>query len=142
MECEMKKGQPDDLFRLARTVERKTEAELCFRTKSERGYDFAFGKNGHVVYAEPIELKESMKAGEAFRVVGRSTVRHFAANADAVQNLEPEGIHQMRVGLRRLRAAIPLFSHALPGGRTEKIKTNPKRLPNGRAPARYVHLFG
>src|SRR5712671_4674885 len=45
LEWELKKGQPDDLFRLARTVELKTEAELCFRTKSERGYDFAFGKN-------------------------------------------------------------------------------------------------
>src|SRR5216683_1806060 len=38
LELELKKGQPDDLFRLARTIERKTEAELYFRTKSERGY--------------------------------------------------------------------------------------------------------
>jgi inorganic triphosphatase YgiF len=141
LELELKKGQPGDLFRLAKTVERKAEAELYFRTKSERGYDFAFGKNGHVVYAEPIELKESMEAGEAFRIIGRSTVRHFAANADAVQNLEPEGIHQMRVGLRRLRAAISLFSHALPGGRTEKIKTELKWLTNELAPAREIDVF-
>jgi len=141
LELELKKGRPDDLFRLAKAVERKAQAELYFRTKSERGYDLAFGKSGHAVYAEPIELKEDMEADEAFRIIGRSTVRHFAANADAVQNLEPEGIHQMRVGLRRLRTAMSLFSHALPGDRSEKIKAELKWLTNELAPAREIDVF-
>ena len=55
-----------------------------------------------------------------------TTLRLPFANADAVQNLEPEGIHQMRVGLRRLRAAISLFSRALPGQRSEKIEAELK----------------
>jgi inorganic triphosphatase YgiF len=74
LELELKKGRPDDLFRLAKTVERKMQAELYFRTKSERGYDFALGKNGHVVYAELVELKESMEASEAFRVFDGSAL--------------------------------------------------------------------
>src|SRR4030088_1340449 len=55
LELELKEGRPDDLFRLAKVVERKAHGELYFRTKSERGYDLAFGKSGHAVYAEPIE---------------------------------------------------------------------------------------
>jgi inorganic triphosphatase YgiF len=141
LELELKKGHPNDLFRLAKTVEKQAQAELYFRTKSERGYDLAFRHSGHAVYAEPIELKRDMEAGEAFRIIGRSTVRHFAANSDAVQNLEPEGIHQMRVGLRRLRAAISLFSHALPGRRTEKIKVELKWLTKELAPAREIDVF-
>jgi inorganic triphosphatase YgiF len=141
LELELKKGDPDDLFRLARTVGRKAQAELYFRTKSERGYDLAFGKNGRAVYAEPIELREDIEAGEAFRIIGRSTFRHFAANVDAVQNLDPEGIHQMRVGLRRLRAAISLFSRMLSGGPTEKIKAQLKWLTSELAPAREIDVF-
>jgi inorganic triphosphatase YgiF len=141
LELELKEGRPDDLFRLAKVVERKAHGELYFRTKSERGYDLAFGKSGHAVYAEPIELKKDMEAGEAFRFVGRSTVRHFGANADAIQNLEPEGIHQMRVGLRRLRAAISLFSRALPGQRSEKIEAELKWLTKELAPGREIDVF-
>jgi CHAD domain-containing protein len=73
-----------------------------------------------------------MTAEEAFRVVVRSAVRHFAANADAVRMLDSEGIHQMRVGLRRLRAAISLFSHILSEAREQKSRE--------RAPA--VMAFG
>jgi CHAD domain-containing protein len=47
----------------------------------------------------------------------------------------------MRVGLRRLRAAISLFSHALPAGPTEKIKTELKWLTNELAPAREIDVF-
>jgi CHAD domain-containing protein len=70
-----------------------------------------------------------------------TTLRLPFANADAVQNLEPEGIHQMRVGLRRLRAAISLFSHFLPGQRSEKIKAELKWLTKELAPAREIDVF-
>jgi inorganic triphosphatase YgiF len=141
LELELKKGDPDDLFHLARAVGRKAQAELYFRTKSDRGYDLAFGNNGRAVYAEPIELSEDMEAGEAFRIIGRSTVRHFAANVDAVKNLDPEGIHQMRVGLRRLRAAISLFSRILSGKSTEKTKAQLRWLTGELAPAREIDVF-
>ena len=82
-----------------------------------------------------------MEAGEAFRVIARSTFRHFSANSDAVQNLDPEGVHQIEVGLRRLRAAISLFSGMLPDGHAEQIKTGLKWLTNELAPAREIDVF-
>jgi CHAD domain-containing protein len=36
---------------------------------------------------------------------------------------DPEGLHQMRVALRRLRAAISLFSDMLPDPQTSALKT-------------------
>ncbi|XIA64527.1 CHAD domain-containing protein [Bradyrhizobium sp. TZ2] len=75
-----------------------------------------------------------MSVIEGFRAIARSTLRHFSGNADAVRNLHPEGVHQMRVGLRRLRAAISLFSKALPGAKTEGIKTELRWLTNELAP--------
>ena len=141
LELELKKGHPDDLFRLAKSVERNAAAELYFKTKAERGYSLACGDQSHAVYAEPIELQKQMSAGEAFRIIARSTIRHFAANADAVRELDPDGIHQMRVGLRRLRAAISMFSHLLPGERTEQMKAELKWLTSELAPARELDVF-
>lgn len=140
LELELKKGHPKHLFRLAKTIERRAQAELYLRTKSERGYELVDGRKGRAIYAEPIRLEQDMEAREAFRVIARSTFRHFAANADAVRNLDPEGVHQMRVGLRRLRTAISLFSGML-SGRAEEMKAELKWLTNELAPAREIDVF-
>ena len=141
VELELKSGRLVDLFRVAKTIERKGGAELDLRSKAERGYDLAGGKDHQVVLAEAIELNRDMTAAEAFRAIARSAVRHFSGNADAVRNFDPEGIHQMRVGLRRLRAAISLFSKLLSGSGTEEIKAKLKWLTVELAPARELDVF-
>ena len=130
-----------DLFRIARAIERRSGAELDLRSKSDRGYGLAQGKEDQVVFAEPIELECDMMASEAFRVIARATVRHFSANADAVRNLDPEGVHQMRVGLRRLRAAISLFSKVLPRAGAGAVRRELKWLTAELAPAREIDVF-
>jgi inorganic triphosphatase YgiF len=140
-ELELKSGRPVDLFRIAKELERKSQAELDMRSKAELGYGLARGKKGQVVFAEDVELKPDMTTGEAFRVIARASFRHFSANADAVRNGDSEGVHQMRVGLRRLRAAISLFSKALSGTGTEKVKQELKWLTNELAPARELDVF-
>ena len=82
-----------------------------------------------------------MEAIDAFKVIAHSTMRHFADNADAVRASAAEGIHQMRVGLRRTRAATSLFAPILPKGRTERIKSELKWLTNELAPARELAVF-
>ncbi|KRR04268.1 CYTH and CHAD domain-containing protein [Bradyrhizobium valentinum] len=141
LELELKSGNFVDLFRVAKAIERKSEAELDLRSKAERGYDLAGGKDHQVVFAEAIELESDMTAAEACRAIARSPVRHFSGNADAVRNGDPEGIHQMRVGLRRLRAAISLFSKLLSSAGTEKIKAELKWLTGELAPARELDVF-
>jgi inorganic triphosphatase YgiF len=141
LELELKSGRPVDLFRLARTIERKAAAELDLRSKSERGYALARGKATNVASAEAIALEAEMPAGDAFRIIARSAVRHFSGNADAVREADPEGVHQMRVGLRPLRAAISLFSKVLSPANTEAIKAELKWLTGELAPAREIDVF-
>lgn len=140
-ELELKSGRLVDLFRVAKAIERESGAELDLRSKAQRGYDLADGKDHEVVFAGPIELAYDMAAGEAFRAIARATVRHFSENADAVRNGDSEGIHQMRVGLRRLRAAISLFSKLLSAAGTEKIKSELRWLTGELAPAREIDVF-
>lgn len=141
LELELKRGRPVDLFRMAKTLERKSQAELDLRSKSDRGYALARGEEHPVMSADGIMLDADMSADAAFRIVARATARHFSGNANAVRRGDAEGIHQMRVGLRRLRAAISLFSGILSRTGREKAKTDLKWLSNELAPAREIDVF-
>lgn len=141
VELELKSGRVADLFRLARDLERKTGAELDLRSKSERGYRLFSGDSGGAQRAEPIRLKHDLSPRDAFRDIAKSTLRHFSGNADPVRNMDSEGVHQMRVGLRRLRAAISLFADVLPQATTARIKLELKWLTGELAPAREIDVF-
>ncbi|RXH41587.1 CYTH and CHAD domain-containing protein [Bradyrhizobium zhanjiangense] len=141
LELELKSGHVADLFRLARDVERRTGAELDLRSKAERGYLLVAGGGGGAQRAEPIALKAGLSPREAFRIIAHSTLRHVTANADPVRDMDAEGVHQMRVGLRRLRAAISLFADILPRASTARIKAELKWLTGELAPAREIDVF-
>jgi triphosphatase len=71
-----------------------------------------------------------------------STLRHITANETAVQRSDSEGVHQMRVGLRRLRAAISLFSKLFGDKQTERIKSELHWLRRGElSPARDLDVY-
>ena len=106
-ELELKDGSPADLFRAARSFERRTGAELDLRSKAEKGYQLAEGGRESARHAEPIQLDGKLSVSEAFTVITSSTFRHFATNADAVRKLDAEAVHQMRVGLRRTAPPSP-----------------------------------
>lgn len=141
LELELKSGRAADLFHLARSLVRKTGAELDLRSKSERGYQLVAGDGGGAQHAEPIQLKHGLSPQDAFRAIAHSTLRQVTANADPVREMEPEGVHQMRVGLRRLRAAISLFADILPRASTARIKSELKWLTGELAPAREIDVF-
>lgn len=140
-ELELKAGNSTDLFRVARSFEGKTGAELDLRSKAEKGYQLAESSRETARRAEPIHLSEKLSVNEAFTVISSSTLRHFATNADAVRNFEGEAIHQMRVGLRRTRAAISLFKDILPHASTARINEELKWLAGELAPAREIDVF-
>jgi triphosphatase len=50
-------------------------------------------------------------------------------------------VHEMRVGMRRLRTAISLFSDMLAGAETEKMKTELKWVTEQLGPARELDVF-
>lgn len=141
LELELKSGHVADLFRLARMFERKAAAELDLRSKAEQGFKLLAGNGNDAQRAEPIQLTHELSPRDAFRVIAHSTLRQITANADPVRDGDSEGVHQMRVGLRRLRAAISLFDDILPRVRTERIKAELKWLTGELAPARESDVF-
>ncbi|WP_426435581.1 CHAD domain-containing protein [Bradyrhizobium genosp. P] len=140
-ELELKSGRPADLFSLARKFGRKTGAELDLRSKSEKGYRLFEDDGERAMHAAPTQLDRELSPNEAFRMIAFATLQHFACNADAVRALDSEAIHQMRVGLRRTRAAISLFNNVLPRTNTAQIKAELEWLTRELAPAREIDVF-
>jgi triphosphatase len=141
LELELKHGKAGDLFKLAREMGKLAPATLSLKSKSERGYDLIEDAPAQAARAERILLRRGMSTMDAFRIIGRSVLRHIANNEAAVRRSDSEGVHRMRVGLRRLRAAISLFSKLFGDQGTERIKSELKWLTGELAPARDLDVY-
>ena len=136
IEIELKDGDPAGIAHVADRLAGSAPIAYMAQSKPERGYALSAGEAAKPLRAGTIELDPEVSAAEAFQIVALSCLDHAIANARAVREGETEGIHQMRVGLRRLRAAISLFKELLPGPEIEKIKTELKWLTEQLGPAR------
>lgn len=141
VELELKNGSVADLFKAARMVTALVPAKLALRSKSEQGYNLIADLPLSAVHASEISLTRKAGIADAFQVIGRSVLRHIAANEPAVLAGQPDGVHQMRVGVRRLRAAIWVFSELLRCKQTEMIKQDLKWLAGKLAPVRDLDVF-
>jgi inorganic triphosphatase YgiF len=141
VELELKNGSVADLFRVARMVAELVPAKLAVKTKSEQGYALVEDQPINAVRASKITLGRKATLSSAFQVIGRSVLHHIAANEPAVLAGKAEGVHQMRIGVRRLRAAVWVFSKLLRSKQTEMIKRDLKWLAGKLGPVRDLEVF-
>jgi triphosphatase len=141
IEIELKVGDKAELFKLARTIAHATSAELAVKSKAQRGYELLDGTDNSAARAEPVVLRPETATRDAFRLIAASCLKQIVANKPALLAGNPEGVHQMRVGLRRLRAAISLFSDILEVSETSAIKSELKWLTEELGPAREFEVF-
>jgi inorganic triphosphatase YgiF len=141
VELELKKGTASDLFKAARLVAGLAPIKLALKSKSEQGYDLIADQPSRAFHGSEIILQHDASIEAAFQAIGRSVLRHIAANEPAVRAADPDGVHQMRVGVRRLRAAIAVFSELLDCSQTEQIKRDLKWLAGKLAPVRDLDVF-
>src|SRR5674476_1703673 len=136
IELELKRGNPTELFKIARAISDIVPAQLDVKSKSERGYELIEKTPVAAERACDPELSAGMSAGRAFTLIGRACLRQLVANEPATKRRDAEGLHQMRVALRRLRAGISLFSDMLRDDRIDTIKSELRWLAREFGPAR------
>jgi triphosphatase len=141
IELELKKGRVADLFKAARVVAKLVPAKLALKSKSQQGYDLIVDQPPQCVHAPRIVLQHEASLTEAFQAIGSSVLWHLAANEPAVVAGDPDGVHQMRVGVRRLRAAISVFAELLRGKQTDQLKRDLKWLAGKLGPVRDLDVF-
>ena len=141
VELELKSGSIGDLFKTARAVAQLVPARLALKAKSQQGYDLITDQPMAAVSAARTVLSRKATLATAFQPIGRSVLHHIAANEPAVLAGLPDGVHQMRVGVRRLRAAVWVFSELLRSKQTEAIKQDLKWLAGKLGPVRDLDVF-
>lgn len=120
IELEHKTGSTHALLSIAEALFSGERIETGTLSKAARG--FALLKDGDLIevaspkpqLGEKPELDETMSGAEGLATVGRAAADQILSNWQAVlATSHPEGPHQLRVGLRRLRTAIKVFKGAI-----------------------------
>jgi CHAD domain-containing protein len=94
------------------------------------------------VKARAAILPRDIPAEDAFRLTLLQCQWHIAANiAAVVEAREPEGLHQMRVGFRRLRVAFTSFDGGFRTAQMDKLRDRAKRMAEHLGPARDLDVF-
>lgn len=110
LEFELKGGDPSALAALAAGWVRRFGLTLDVRTKAERGDRLARGvRLGAAVKAQALRLPEGVDSEVALRAVVGNCLAQVLGNASEIAHEDdtaPEHLHQLRVGLRRLRTAV------------------------------------
>ncbi len=141
VELELKRGDTISLFRLARELAATVPLRLAVKTKAERGFELTEGGAQAVEKASPVNVPPDMQSDDAFRAIARNCLRHIIVNEPMMCAGNAEALHQMRVGLRRMRAAILLFDDMVEGEELDHIKTELEWITKELGPARDLDVF-
>ena len=118
IELELRQGTPRAVFALANALADEAPVRIEMRSKAVRGYALAKRAEPREASAATrfgaVDLHRGMAAEDALAVILRRCLAHLLANEAAARAGKEEGVHQMRVALRRLRVALQLFRSMLP----------------------------
>ncbi|KUM27769.1 adenylate cyclase [Mesorhizobium loti] len=118
VEIELLEGSPAGLFEIAHVLFPDGGLRFSRLSKAARGYLLA--EEGRIDLplaprnAEDVPLDEDEIAEHAARNILRECLDQIATNVVVVRKLDdPEGSHQLRIGLRRLRSMFSVYAPVL-----------------------------
>jgi inorganic triphosphatase YgiF len=111
----LKAGDPAALFDFALQLQNKVRLRVANLGKAARGYALVAPQPSTGVKAGAVELALEMTVDQGFRAIVSNCAAQMQDNeSGVVRTNDPESVHQMRVGLRRLRSALGLFAKWAP----------------------------
>jgi inorganic triphosphatase YgiF len=142
VELELIDGPPAGLYDLALELLAEIDLRQLTPSKAERGYALARPALGpNAVKARDVKLSGSMSVGDAFQSIADEALRHLLWNDQATLRGQPEAIHQTRVAIRRIRAALGAFRAVLPRDQCRAFNCEFRALQNQLSPARDWYVF-
>jgi triphosphatase len=154
IELELKTGNAAALYDIALDLLAVAPVRLERRSKSARGFRLAglsaelaarrerLPERIKAVHASEVALDPAMTAGAALRRIVRSCADQIVGNEAAVLAGMPEGVHQMRVGVRRLRAILSAFAPLLKNDEAGRFSDELRWLGTVLGRARNLDVFG
>jgi inorganic triphosphatase YgiF len=145
-ELELVAGSSERIYELALALHKRIAFRLETRTKAARGYHMSADHGPAPQKATALELDLDMTVGDAFLAAARNCLKQIRVN-EAVVLLgregarDPEGIHQLRIGVRRLRALVTVFKKALSEEAYAFLRAELAWLQGALGPAREWDVF-
>ena len=147
LEFELLHGAPQALLDVAARWVDRFKLVLDVRSKSERGHLLAAGLAASPpAKARPVRLPLRASPAQALAAMMAEALDQALANASqlAAGDAGPGHLHQLRVGLRRLRSVMRVFAPVQPVGAASAVPAGTDLLlpGGGRLAAALASLFG
>jgi triphosphatase len=142
IELELWSGDRAALFDVALRLLEAAPIRIETRSKAERGYRL-LGVAGlpQAVHAGPVTLDPTMVVELALQRFGMQCLTQLLRNGPVVLARESEGIHQMRVAVRRLRSVLSALKPILPLEHRRWVSEELKWLTHALGPVRNWDIF-
>jgi triphosphatase len=129
IELELKRGNAGVLFDLGTQLLDAAPLQVGTQSKAERGYALAFDVVQPAAKAERVGITAEHAVDDVIALLVGACWHHLLNNhAVANEGSDPEGVHQMRVALRRLRTICALFRREIPSPSFEAINSEARWL--------------
>jgi CHAD domain-containing protein len=97
--------------------------------------------NARAVNARRVNLRHGMTVEDAFRATVLECLAQVGGNAPAIRARAPEGVHQIRVGLRRLQMALKSFGDYSDATELKALGKRGREIADTFGPARDLDVF-
>lgn len=135
VELELKAGPREQLYALALELMKDVPLRIDHLSKADRGYQLLVHQPTAPVRAAALKLSKRASVEAAFQTITRNCLTQVHGNErGVVYGHDPSSVHQMRVGLRRLRSALDLFAPVItaPADFDEELRWIARELGHGR----------
>lgn len=108
-------GQPHTVYEVAACIFKSHRFTLSTMSQATRGFSLAIGHPPEFSKFVPLTLDQQGSGDTAILRILRAFQNHVLANHEAAADgRNSEGVHQLRIGLRRLRSALRLLRGIMP----------------------------
>ncbi|MBO6519055.1 MAG: CYTH and CHAD domain-containing protein [Rhodospirillales bacterium] len=138
-ECELEliEGDINAFFTVASEIHNACPLPMSSLTKAGRGYRLLSGGGPKAHRVPKFALTGKQTIHQALAEIYPVCIANIVENEDAcLDGTDPEGVHQMRVSVRRLRTSLKVFDGYLDPARTAWMAVDLKWLGGALGPAR------
>ena len=142
IELELGRGDPARLFDIAAVLVADLPARVTVASKAQRGYALASGATPEPRRARTVPLDPQVGTMQALAAIGGDCIAQLEVNAEALLGSnDPEFLHQIRVGWRRLRSLLKLAALLVPAEALAPLEAELDWLGTALGPARDCDVF-
>jgi inorganic triphosphatase YgiF len=142
IELELSQGDPARLFELATALVTDLSARVTVASKAQRGYALATQAPAEARRGRAVSLEPDVTAFRALAGIGRECIAQIEGNAEGMlASDDPEYLHQLRVGWRRLRSLLKLASLLAAPERLAPLEQELEWIGETLGPARDYDVF-